>query len=233
MALKSALGDSEDSVAQRQAFAENYLEAATALNDEKPGAESLVLVWHEFHETILDEGATPIRTTARPGPYFQRAAPRFMNLVFASNAFVAAGLILTFIGLVEALHTASGNMGDADKAKTALTALLSVASAKFLTSIGGIGSSLWLRFAEQGLSRKVGRQTQAISAALDRGLEQRPLKAGGIARVQARDVARRIEPDMNENVAAETLDHVRAIGRPARRGRRDCNDRACRGRRIC
>ncbi len=170
VALKSALGDSEDSVAQRQAFAENYLEAATALNHEKPGAESLVLAWHEFHETILDEGATPIRTTARPGPYFQRAAPRFMNLVFASNAFVAAGLILTFIGLVVALHTASGNMGDADKAKTALTALLSVASAKFLTSIGGIGSSLWLRFAEQGLSRKVGRQTQAISAALDRGL---------------------------------------------------------------
>ena len=38
--------------------------------------------------------------------------------------------------------------------------------------------------------------------------------------MQARDVARRVEPDMNENVAAKTLDHGRAIGWRARRGRR-------------
>jgi uncharacterized protein YukE len=169
-ALEKALGSAIDPVETHRSFSENFVEAAGALEGQGTGAAPLAKAWREYRETILDEGATPIRAAAHPGPYFQRSMPRFPELIFASNAFVAAGLILTFIGLVVALHTAAGNMGDADKAKSALTLLLTVASAKFLTSIGGIGSSLWLRFAEHGLAKKVNLQTQKICTLLEQGL---------------------------------------------------------------
>ena len=96
--------------------------------------------------------------------FFGRAKPRLSGLLFASNVFVAAGLILTFLGLVVALRTAAENMGDAAKAQGALTILLTVASAKFLTSIGGIGASLVLRFAEHGLAKRVNAATDEICA---------------------------------------------------------------------
>lgn len=169
-ALKSALGDASDAAIARKAFSENFLDVMGALEKTQPGSESLVVAWREFHESIIDENASPIRNAVRPSSYFNGAAPRFTGLIFASNAFVATGLILTFIGLVVALHTAAGNMGDVDKAKNALTLLLTIASAKFLTSIGGIGASLWLRFAEHGLSRRVGRDVQAICGLLERGM---------------------------------------------------------------
>ncbi|MDP1598721.1 anti-phage ZorAB system protein ZorA [Phenylobacterium sp.] len=169
-ALRTALGDSTEVVDQREAFGRNYLDVAAALDVEQPGAHALVQAWREFHESIIDENVSPIRNTIRPGTYFHRAAPRLTDLAFASNVFVAVGLILTFIGLVVALHTAAGNMGDPSKAQIALTLLLTVASAKFLTSIGGIGASLWLRFAEQGLARKVNAETEEICALLERGL---------------------------------------------------------------
>jgi hypothetical protein len=169
-ALKRALGDSKEAVAERDAFSLNYLDAAAALDADQPGSHALVQAWREFHESIIDETASPIRNTIRPSAYFQRAAPRLTDLAFASNVFVAAGLILTFIGLVVALHTAAANLDDPAKAKTALTLLLTVASAKFLTSIGGIGASLWLRFAEQGLAKRINANTEEICALLERGL---------------------------------------------------------------
>lgn len=168
--LRAALGDSTEAVAEREAFSRNYLDVATALNNGGKGSDALVQAWREFHESIIDESASPIRNTNRPNVYFHRAAPRLNDLAFASNVFVATGLILTFVGLVVALHTAAANLNDPAKAKEALTLLLTVASAKFLTSIGGIGASLWLRFAEQGLARKIHRETEEICSLLERGL---------------------------------------------------------------
>lgn len=169
-ALKAALGQDADPDAERAAFSRNYVEAAKALNAVGGGAEPLVQAWREFHESIVDENDSPIRNTTRPSAFFGRAKPRLSGLLFASNVFVAAGLILTFLGLVVALRTAAENLGDAAQAQGALTVLLTVASAKFLTSIGGIGASLILRFAEHGLAKRVNAATDEICALLERGL---------------------------------------------------------------
>lgn len=169
--LASALGDDPDPVAERSAFSANFIEVSAALNEEQPGALPLVQAWREFHESLIDETATPIRNSVRPNSFFGRAAPRQNKLVFSSNVFVGVGLILTFLGLIVALRTAATGMdGDTNTAKEALRQLLVVAGAKFFTSIAGLLASLWLRFVEHQLTRQVNAELDTICGLLERGL---------------------------------------------------------------
>lgn len=171
-ALQSAVGDDADPIAERQSFSANYADAATALNAPAPGANAIVLAWREFHESIVDETESPIRNTARPAAFFNRAAPRQALLLFWSNILVGLGLILTFLGLIVALHTASSGMGSDDPAamQQSLRSLLVVAGAKFFTSVAGVGTSLILRFAEHRLQKKTNAVNEALCALLERGM---------------------------------------------------------------
>lgn len=171
-ALKAALGDSTDPVEQRHAFASNFITLSGEMEREGPGAGALVQAWREFQETFVDENADPVRNTGRPGVFFGRVAPRLAGLTFASNIFVGVGLILTFIGLIVALGQAAQGMAgdDVGAAKNALAGLLTIAGAKFFTSVGGIGASIWLRAVEHGLSRNAKAVTDDICAKLERGL---------------------------------------------------------------
>ena len=171
-ALRHALGDDNDPVAQRSAFAENYISVSATMNDEQEGSHALVVAWREFQETMVDESSTPVRNTSRPTTFFNRAAPKLTELTFASNIFVGAGLILTFLGLIVALNTAAKGvaLSDVTAAKDALNELLVVAGAKFFTSVAGLGASIWLRFAEHRLSGLIKSETSVICELLERGL---------------------------------------------------------------
>ena len=171
-ALKSAIGEHDDPVAERASFADNYISVASAMGAEGDGARKLVLAWREFQESMVDENSSPIKNTSRPNSFFGRAAPRLTMLTFASNMFVGAGLILTFLGLIVALNTAANGMSGQDVAvaKQSLQQLLVVAGAKFFTSVAGLGASIWLRFTEHNLSIKIRRETDEISELLERGL---------------------------------------------------------------
>jgi methyl-accepting chemotaxis protein len=169
--LQSALGSDTDPVLERQLFAEKYIDVSAAMSEDSPSAHGLKLAWREFQESMVDESDAPIRNTSRPGIFFSRAAPKLNDLTFASNIFVAAGLILTFLGLIVALNTASQNMGqDISAAKLSLENLLTVAGAKFFTSVAGLGASIWLRFTEYNLSQKIRKETDLICELLERGL---------------------------------------------------------------
>jgi methyl-accepting chemotaxis protein len=169
--LQSALGSDTDPILERQLFAEKYIEVSAAMSEDSPSAHGLKLAWREFQESMVDESDAPIRNTSRPGIFFSRAAPKLNDLTFASNIFVAAGLILTFLGLIVALNTASQNMGqDISAAKLSLENLLTVAGAKFFTSVAGLGASIWLRFTEYNLSQKIREETDLICELLERGL---------------------------------------------------------------
>jgi methyl-accepting chemotaxis protein len=169
--LQSALGTDRDPDAERRTFAENYLEVSRAMGAEQEGAHNLVQAWREFQESMVDESASPVRNTNRPSAFFTRAVPKLTVLHFASNIFVGAGLILTFLGLIVALNTAAQNMGeDITAAKLSLEHLLTVAGAKFFTSVAGLGASIWLRFTEYNLSKKIRRDTDLICELLERGL---------------------------------------------------------------
>jgi uncharacterized protein YukE len=171
-ALETAIGDDDDPIAERQSFSAHYGDVSTALNAPAPKASAIVLAWREFHETIVDETENPIRNTTRPAVFFGRAAPRQPLLLFWSNILVGLGLILTFLGLIVALNTASSGMGGGDPAamQGSLRDLLTVAGAKFFTSVAGVGASLLLRFAEHGLQKRTNAVTDALCSLLERGM---------------------------------------------------------------
>lgn len=171
-ALQAAIGEDADPIAERQSFSARYADVSAALNAPAPKANAIVLAWREFHESIVDETENPIRNTTRPAVFFGRAAPRQALLLFWSNILVGLGLILTFLGLIVALHTASAGMGGADPAamQLSLRQLLVVAGAKFFTSVAGIGTSLMLRFAEHGLQKRTNAVNEALCSLLERGM---------------------------------------------------------------
>ncbi len=169
--LREVLGADSSAIAERSAFSERFAEVIEIMETGGRRVTRLIQAWREFHESIIDENASPIKNTSRPSSYFQKAMPRQTKLLFWSNVFVGLGLILTFLGLVVALHTASKGMsGNTEGTKQALTTLLTVAGAKFFTSIAGIVASLWLRFAEYGLTRNVQGATDEICALIERGM---------------------------------------------------------------
>lgn len=170
-ALRAALGDDKDPETERRSFSENYIKLASAMGADQKGAHDLVQAWREFQESMVDETASPVRNTNRPSAFFNRAAPKLTVLHFASNIFVGAGLILTFLGLIVALNTAAQNMGaDVSAAQQSLRDLLTVAGAKFFTSVAGLGASIWLRFTEYNLSKRIRREVDLICELLERGL---------------------------------------------------------------
>jgi Sec-independent protein translocase protein TatA len=171
--LRKALGEESEPAAERNHFAGAFGDISAAMGRMTRGADSLVRAWHEFHESIVDETETPVRNTTRPSAFFMRATPRQRDLIFWSNTFIGLGLILTFLGIVVALNATSDGMREgasATESQEALRDLLTVASVKFFTSIGGLVAGLMLRFAEHGLSKKCEREVLAICDLLERGL---------------------------------------------------------------
>ncbi|WP_298672524.1 anti-phage ZorAB system protein ZorA [uncultured Sphingomonas sp.] len=209
-ALKSALGGDSDPVVERAAFADAFGRVGGAMNAEGQGAHELVQAWREFQETIIDETSSPIRNTNRPNVFFQRAAPRQTTLTFASNIFVAAGLILTFLGLIVALNTAAGGMsgGDVQAAQLSLVGLLTVAGAKFFTSVAGLGASIWLRFAEHGLARRVRHETELLCQLLERGLLYVPPQRYAAEQLEVMKEQRDQLKFFNTDVAMQLSDRI-------------------------
>jgi hypothetical protein len=171
--LRKSLGEDASPEAERAAFSRNYPETAAALGAPDKGAAGLVLAWREFHESIVDETETPIRNTNRPSAFFGRVGPRQARLVFWSNLLVGLGLLLTFLGLIVALHTAKEGMyqgASPAQMQDSLRQLLTVAGAKFFTSVAGVGGSLILRAAERNITRKTSRAVEEFCSLLERGL---------------------------------------------------------------
>jgi ABC-type transporter Mla subunit MlaD len=209
-AILRALGSDPDPVAERRSFADNYVEVASAMNAEEPGARPLVLAWRQFQESIVDETAVPVRNSTRPTAFFNRMVPSQINLTFASNVFVGAGLILTFLGLIVALNTAAKGMsgGDVNAAKTSLQQLLVVAGAKFFTSVAGLGASIWLRFAEHSLTRKIRHETDQICDLLERGMFYLPPQTLAVDQLQVMREQRDQLKFFNTDMALQLSDRI-------------------------
>ena len=129
------------------AFTEQF-----AIIDEKLSAiPEVEQVWQEYVETLIpplnnidDPAYRVYRNTLRPQAFFtDKHVFRHVKPWVKSETLIGFGLLLTFIGLVAAL-TESGNAfsGNTAEIKLALTKLLSVAGAKFLASVGGLGGSI-------------------------------------------------------------------------------------------
>lgn len=129
------------------------------------GEKKLRLAWLEFAESLLEPDDHALRkNTVRPQAFFLRALRGPQWLEFWGNVAVGVGLFFTFLGLVAALQKANAGIsaGDMGAMQTSLAELLAVASAKFITSIMGVGVSLVLKICGKALSAWLNRALHAV-----------------------------------------------------------------------
>jgi hypothetical protein len=138
-----------------------FFDAYEGLRSIISGHRRLAHAWTEFAETLIVPAVSgPIRNTSRPHHYFNvhAAAESGLPLSFylgLPNIFVGVGLLLTFIGLVSALHFSAQGVTspNVSEAQHALEGLLKAATFKFLTSISGVFASIALSLSFKHLVR--------------------------------------------------------------------------------
>jgi hypothetical protein len=132
--------------------------------------------WTDYRECLkTTEGR--VLYARRPDEYLGlQAIPSwaFPTRFFAAahGYFVGIGLLFTFIGLVAALKFAASGVTSTDvaTAKEALNGLLSAASFKFMTSIAGLGCSLFLSVAARSVTYAIEGAAQGLCAELERNM---------------------------------------------------------------
>lgn len=113
-------------------------------------AQHFADTWEEFRETTIEPKpgvASGIKNAVRPTAFFNLDEMGFgvSGWRFVPGLFVSVGLAATFLGLIAALQQTGESLqsgGDQAKVMSALTQLLTVASAKFIMSLTGLVCSI-------------------------------------------------------------------------------------------
>ena len=162
---------------QREHFADDFNRIDSVMKENEffpllSRAKGLALSWLEFKETLIDETETPIQNTVRPHSFFARSVQDSKWLDFTANISVGIGLLFTFLGLVAALKFANDGIESGNMAamQTSLQTLLSAASAKFVTSIVGVGLSILMKIEHSILSSRIKHALTDLSDHLEKGL---------------------------------------------------------------
>lgn len=129
-------------------FARQFDAVQQAMMRSQPAAPALQRGWIEYRQTFVELEDAAISTSAHADDFFGGAGRAGRTLEWWSNIFVAIGLLFTFLGIVAALSQATraiSSGGSTAQVQEALGVLLSIAAAKFWTSVAGIAASLVLR----------------------------------------------------------------------------------------
>ena len=159
--------------------------------------------WEEFCETIvLDDidGPLRLRNSIRPASFINIEDLGFGPGLFRilPNIFVSAGLFLTFLGLVAALHQFAQTMtGGSDNMDTAMQNFMQIASAKFIMSLVGLLCSIVFTVLLRARSDLIDRELHKLCTAIERRLVFVSLEDIGFRQLRA---------------ATEQREHLREIG---------------------
>jgi hypothetical protein len=151
----------------QQAFTAKYEAIDTRLSRDLPFAGGIAEAWRQFKQGLQVVPERISLTPVEPRVYFGRVRRMGGELDFAATMFVAVGLLATFLGLVAALGFAADGMraGDSLSMQTAVRDLLAASASKFVTSVAGIGLSIFLRLADRIME---GRFIRALSELINR-----------------------------------------------------------------
>ncbi|WP_312529533.1 hypothetical protein [Paracoccus sp. (in: a-proteobacteria)] len=187
-------------------FAEGYAEFSHSLkaNSRGRGPKNAVFeAFEEYSETIvLDDldGPPQLRNSIRPASFLNVEdlgfGPGFFRIL--PNTLVSVGLLLTFLGLVAALHQFSQSMtaevGGMDKA---MQSFMQIASAKFIMSLAGLACSIVFTFLLRTRQNKIDAALRRLCHGIERRLVFVSLEDIGFRQLRA---------------TAEQRDHLREIG---------------------
>ncbi len=160
--------------------------------------------WTEFVETLVipaPGSEDPIRNTEEAGNHLNEAAivaPRVSLAFYQSvpNLLTGFGILGTFLGLAVGVGAAATGVssGVPEQMTAALTELLDGASLAFLTSICGVGASIWFVLVERRSIRNLQRDLDGWVAALERRLERITPASVALKQLEAeRRTARQVE----------------------------------------
>jgi hypothetical protein len=129
--------------------------------------------WALYRATLIPQGGRVV-SQFQPALYFnmrmlEQAGVRLRSFMSLPNDFVGLGLVFTFLGLVAGLYFASRSMMSADlkTARDALVQLLHAATFKFLTSITGIGMSLFISLVQRIMLDRIDARLSELQYALE------------------------------------------------------------------
>lgn len=187
-------------------FAEGHSELIHELKTEyrkKGPRETVWEAFDEFNETIvLDDvdGPMRLRNSIRPASFLNVAdlgfGPGFFRIL--PNTLVSAGLLLTFLGLVAALHQFSQSInagsGGMDQA---MQDFMQIASAKFVMSLVGLFCSILFTFLLRTRQNTIDAALHHLCIGIERRLVFVSLEDIGFRQLRA---------------ATEQREHLREIG---------------------
>jgi hypothetical protein len=159
--------DAADETAAHKALKENYQIIRRVVNE--CNDNDIQNAWVELEESIVDPQADIFRNTVRPDEFFYNLSEPSRGLLLWANIAVAAGLVVTFLGIIAALANTSIALNGKDAAN-ALPKLLDVTSAKFLSSVAGVLASIGLRLWDRRLQDFMRDTLHKLTATLERGL---------------------------------------------------------------
>jgi ABC-type transporter Mla subunit MlaD len=163
-------------------------------------------VWEafaEFNETVVQDdldGPLTIRNSIRPASFLNVEDLGFGAGFFRilPNTLVSAGLLLTFLGLVAALHQFSQSMNfGASGMDGAMQDFMQIASAKFVMSLVGLFCSILFTFLLRARQNKLDAALHRLCIGIERRLVFVSLEDLGFRQLRA---------------ATEQREHLREIG---------------------
>ena len=194
---------SHDSI---DAFAEGYDEFRASLRENYRTNRDREAVWEafdEFNETVVPDdldGPMRLRNSIRPASFLNVEDLEFGSGIYRilPNTFVSAGLLLTFLGLVAALHQFSESMNAGSVGMDrAMQNFMQIASAKFVMSLVGLFCSIAFTILLRARQNRIEAALNRLCSGIERRLVFVSLEDIGFRQLRA---------------ATEQREHLREIG---------------------
>ena len=213
-ALKSILVSASDNPPTFAVALNDVHQKIKALEEGKHASSprrAVVEAWNEYRETFVKrfDGDQPIQcNTVRPSQFFNLDDLHFGAgfYRFWPGLFVTAGLFLTFLGLISALHAMNTAEGVSEEA---MVNLLAVASAKFIMSLTGLLCSIVFTVVFRLGTGKVERAIHSLNREIERCLEFISLERLAVDQLRATHEQR----DHFREIGMELIEE---LGRPLR-----------------
>ncbi|MBP2160759.1 MULTISPECIES: hypothetical protein [Asticcacaulis] len=123
--------------------------------------------WVRYRSLLTLQPDRRYATSIHAAEAFDHLDEPARTLEWWANILVAAGLVVTFLGIVAALSEATATIGQGAVAEGALLGLLAVAATKFWTSIAGVAGSILLRITARNWRRRTELGARLLFAQLD------------------------------------------------------------------
>lgn len=125
--------------------------------------------WSHYRSLLTVQADGRLATSIRAADAFDHLDEPARTLEWWANILVAAGLAVTFLGIVAALSEATATLGQggSSAAEGALMGLLAIAATKFWTSIAGVLGSIILRVTARFWRKAVETDARQVFTLLD------------------------------------------------------------------